>query len=94
LTIGGRELVLPIELRSTLDSTVTNSGVIEVADAHPPAFHRATRDCLVRRLEGTQNHSALCPVGARVTGVEKPDLCNRIIIGFLTEPADEAAGSR
>jgi hypothetical protein len=45
-------------------------------------------------LEGTQNHSALCPVGARVTGVEKPDLCNRIIIGFLTEPADEAAGGR
>jgi pimeloyl-ACP methyl ester carboxylesterase len=41
-------------------------------------------------LSGSQ--LAIVPGTGHGLLMEKPDLCNRIIIGFLTEPADEAAG--
>jgi pimeloyl-ACP methyl ester carboxylesterase len=43
-------------------------------------------------LSGSQ--LAIVPGTGHGLLMEKPDLCNRIIIGFLTEPADEAAGGR
>jgi pimeloyl-ACP methyl ester carboxylesterase len=43
-------------------------------------------------LSGSQ--LAIVPGTGHGLLMEKPDLCNRIIIGFLAEPADEAAGGR